>query len=230
VHALLDHLESMGFEGSPRLVGSGRHGDGREALTFIEGTFMHPGPWSIEGATRLGAMLRELHEASASFVAPADANWLSWDARELGDARRVIGHCDLGPWNIVARDGLPVGFIDWEFAGPVNPVVELAEVCWLNAKLHDDQVAKLEGLPALEVRAEQMRAMVDAYGLEDTDRARFIDWMVEFILIDVAWEADEANVTPLTTEHPVGLWAMAWRARAGRWILKNRQVLEHVLR
>jgi len=33
----------------------------------------------------------------------------------------VIGHCDVAPWNIVARDGPPAGLIDWEFAGPSIP-------------------------------------------------------------------------------------------------------------
>jgi len=30
----------------------------------------------------------------------------------------VYGHGDVGPWNIVARDGIPIAFVDWEFAGP----------------------------------------------------------------------------------------------------------------
>ena len=47
----------------------------------------------------------------------------------------------------MARDGLPVALIDWETAGPVDPLVELAQLCWLNAKLHDDIVAGIERLP-----------------------------------------------------------------------------------
>ena len=41
---------------------------------------------------------------------------------------------DNAPWNIVARDGMPVAFIDWETAGPVDPLVELAQLAWLNAQ------------------------------------------------------------------------------------------------
>jgi hypothetical protein len=47
----------------------------------------------------------------------------------------------------------------------VDPVVELAQMCWLNAKLHDDIVAKREHLPPLADRAPQLAAIVDAYGL-----------------------------------------------------------------
>ena len=44
VHSLLKHLEEVGFTGAPRVVGSGFAPDGREALTYIEGEFTHPGP------------------------------------------------------------------------------------------------------------------------------------------------------------------------------------------
>lgn len=37
VHALLRHLEAVGFQGAPRLVGSGLSADGREVITFIQG-------------------------------------------------------------------------------------------------------------------------------------------------------------------------------------------------
>lgn len=44
VHALLNHLESVGFAGAPRVVGSGFDSEGRELLTYIEGNSAHPGP------------------------------------------------------------------------------------------------------------------------------------------------------------------------------------------
>ena len=42
VHALLIHLEKSGFTGSPRVVGDGYDGHGREVLTYIPGDFVHP--------------------------------------------------------------------------------------------------------------------------------------------------------------------------------------------
>ncbi len=126
VHALLRHLEDVGFPGAPRLVGSGLDETGREVLTFIDGEFTQPGPWSLDGAAALGGLLRDLHQATRSFRPPADAVWFPWHGRDLGRLVKVIGHCDVAPWNIVARDGQPVAFIDWETAGPVDPLVELA--------------------------------------------------------------------------------------------------------
>jgi aminoglycoside phosphotransferase (APT) family kinase protein len=114
----------------------------------------------------------------------------------------------VAPWNIVARQGMPVAFIDWETAGPVDPLVELAQLCWLNAKLHDDIVAEREQLPPAADRARQLAAIVDSYGLTTRQRRGFLDQIVEFAICDTAWEADDAAVTPRRphTPSPCGPW------------------------
>ena len=229
VPALLRHLEDAGFAAAPRLAGTGLDQDGRETLTFIEGEFTQPGPWSLDGAAALGTMLRDLHRATRSFQPPPGARWFPWHGRDLGGPRRVIGHCDAAPWNIVAQDGLPVALIDWETAGPVDPMVELAQMCWLNAKLHDDVVAEREHLPPLADRARQLRAILDGYGLTARQRPGFVQLMVDFAICDAAWEADDAAVTPGMTAHPQALWAMAWRARSAAWMIRHRRVLEAAL-
>ena len=68
VHSLLRHLEEVGFSGAPRVVGSGFAPDGREVLSYVEGEITHPGPWTIKGAAGVGRLLRELHEATASYT------------------------------------------------------------------------------------------------------------------------------------------------------------------
>jgi hypothetical protein len=233
VHALARHFEAVGFNGAPRLVGTGFDESGmRETLTYIHGTFFQPGPWSIEGAASVGRLLREMHSASASFRAPADAVWFPWFGRSLGDTPSVIGHCDLGPWNIVARDGLAVALIDWERAGPVDPVVELAHACWLNAKLHDELVAEMEGLPPLDVRAAQLRAIVDGYGLPAAKRNGFVDLMIGLAVHDAADEADMASITRTTRPDsldPQVPWGLAWRIRAAAWQWRHRNMLQRSL-
>ncbi|MDR2983541.1 MAG: aminoglycoside phosphotransferase family protein, partial [Nocardiopsaceae bacterium] len=84
VHALLRHLESEGFAAAPRLVGSGIDVDGREVLTYIEGEFVQPGPWTVDGAVALGSMLRDLHQATNTFRPEPDAVWYPWHGRHLG--------------------------------------------------------------------------------------------------------------------------------------------------
>ena len=59
VHALLRHLEDVGFAAAPRVVGSGLDREGREVLTFINGEFTQPGPWSMDGAAAVGSLLRD---------------------------------------------------------------------------------------------------------------------------------------------------------------------------
>ena len=235
VHSLLRHLRDVGFTGSPRVVGSGFDPSGRETLTYIEGEFADPGPWTLEGAAGVGQLLRELHKATASYLPPPDAIWQPWFGRVLGGPTRIIGHCDVAPWNIVARNGLPVALMDWEHAGPVDPLVELAQACWLNAKLHDDHVAEIDGLLPLEERARQLRAIVDGYGLSVRQRRGFIDRIIEFVVHDTAEQADEASVTPDTAELRIDelgynpLWALAWRARAAVWLFRHRRALQNVL-
>ena len=96
-------------------------------MTFIPGGFVHQRSWSDEGIFQVGTLLRDLHEATASFVPPPGAAWHSWPFTSDGpDA--IISHRDTGPWNIVARDGLPVAFIDWPTAGPTDRLDEVAHV------------------------------------------------------------------------------------------------------
>ncbi|WP_233532189.1 aminoglycoside phosphotransferase/kinase family protein [Paenibacillus alkalitolerans] len=107
VHDFLRQLESAGFP-AQRVNGSGFASDGRETLSFIEGEFVHPGPWSDEAMVEVGRMLRRLHDAGSSFEPAEDAVWKPWFLRELGGPGRVISHGDVAPWNMVTRDGMPV--------------------------------------------------------------------------------------------------------------------------
>ena len=58
VHALLIYLENAGFTGSPRVVGNGYDGHGREVLTYIPGDTVDPHAWSDEGIWHVGRLLR----------------------------------------------------------------------------------------------------------------------------------------------------------------------------
>ncbi len=232
VHSLLRHLEQVGFAGAPRVVGTGFDSDGRETITFVEGEFLERGPWSLEAIATIGQLLRDLHTATASFRPPQDAVWWAWFGRSLGGPAHCFGHCDVGPWNIVTRQGLAFALIDWERAGPVDPLVDLVQACWLNCKLYDDIVAEREGLPPLAERAFQLRALLDAYGLAASQRDGFVERILEFVVHATANEADEAAVTPDTTSNqtaPELVWALSWRARSAAWIYRNRAVLQNAL-
>jgi hypothetical protein len=235
VHRLLRHLERVGFPGSPRVVGGGFDASGNEIVTYIEGEFVHPRAWSDAGISVLGGLLRRFHDATASFEVSADDIWQPWFTRsDRRDA--IIGHGDLGPWNIVARDGLPIGFIDWESAGPVDRLDEVAQAAWLNAQLHDDIVAARNDLPPPEARARQLALFADAYGLSELDRSQLVTRMIEHAIRDAANELDDpAGLKMAQVPRPADPqdgpgWAIAWRLRSAAWLVQHRELLEAALR
>ena len=237
VHELLRHLEAVGFGGSPRVIGDGYDEQGRERLSYLEGEPVHPHAWSDEGIAELGAMLRELHDATTDFQPSRDAIWQPWFTRTDASAAFgpvVYGHGDLGPWNIVAIDGRPVGFIDWEFAGPVDRLDEVAQVGWLNAQLHDDDIAARNALPSAEQRAHQLRRFADGYGLTTDERAHLVTRMVDHAVRDAGNELTQAGDRPLKmakapTDPSDPGWAIAWRIRSAAWLVAHRGLLESAL-
>ncbi len=134
VHEYLRHLEAAGFDGAPRLLGV--EGD-REVLTFIDGDVANDPRWQPGHGHRLppyartglalrcaGPLIRKLHTAAAGFR-PLITSY-RFDPRPPGPGE-IVSHGDLGPWNTVYLDQIPVAFIDWDAAGPVDPVADLAE-------------------------------------------------------------------------------------------------------
>ena len=227
VHALLNHLENVGFTGSPRVVGDGYDDRGREVVTYIPGEFAHPHAWSDEGIWQVGRLLRDLHEATAGFRPPPGAVWHSWPFHsDASDA--IFSHRDTGPWNIVARDGLPVAFIDWPTSGPTDRLDEIAATAWLNAQLHDDDIAERQNLPDATARAAQLRLFADGYGLAAGGRRALVPKMIEYAIRDSAAEAIQAGVTP-DCDDATALWAIAWRARSAAWMLRHRVLLEDAI-
>ena len=77
VHALLNHLEAVGFDGAPRYLGV--DAAGREVLTYIEGEVAgrpHPAWIADEGRlASIGRLLRRYDDATAGFTAPAEATF-----------------------------------------------------------------------------------------------------------------------------------------------------------
>lgn len=230
VLALLRHLEAVGFAGAPRVVGSGRATDGRMVVTYVPGESAHPRAWADEHVGRVGVLLRGLHDATADYTPPQDAVWKPTWLRELSGADPVIGHGDTAPWNIVGRDAAPEAFVDWEYAGPVDRLTEVAHTAWLNAQLHDDDIAERQGLPDAATRARQLRAILDGYRLPPEQRPGLVDRMIEVAVQSARAEAVLAEVTPESTEavspdgYPV-LWAVTWRARSASWMIRHRRLL-----
>ena len=121
VEGLLEHLAYVGFSGAPRSFG--RDEPGRQVLEYIPGQMADTlAPLSLGELRRLGALIRELHDATATFEAPPEPHW---NVVIAPDREELICHHDLAPWNLV-RDGDRWVFIEWDGAVPGSRLRDLA--------------------------------------------------------------------------------------------------------
>jgi hypothetical protein len=115
VHEYLRHLASAGFKGSPRVLDAD---DGWEVLTYIDGEVAVDPDWQPGRGHRLppyartddalvaaGKLVRALHDAAAGFEPAQTGYRFHPHPPRPGE---VVSHGDLGPWNTVYRDGLPI--------------------------------------------------------------------------------------------------------------------------
>ena len=174
VHEYLRYLEAAGFDGSPRVLGT--EGD-REVLTFIDGAVANDPLWEpghghrlplyarTEVALRRAAeLIRALHQAAAGFrPAVTSYRFHPYPPR----AGEIVSHGDLGPWNTVYREGIPVAFIDWDAAQPIEPLTDLAEAAWPFVPLAPPEQLAEAGFDPLPDLPARLRIFVDAYGLTD---------------------------------------------------------------
>jgi Phosphotransferase enzyme family len=164
VHALLRHLDRVGFGGAPRAHGLDERG--REVLDFIPGEAgripMEPYMRTDAVLADVGRMLRALHDAAADLVVPGGAVWRQ-AAPDPGPIE-VVCHNDWAPYNAVFRDRRLVAFIDWDFARPGSRLWDLAwaALTWVPLWADDED-------PAGRERASRLRLLCDVYGLGDRD-------------------------------------------------------------
>ena len=197
-----------------------------EHYRFVQAEMVHPGVWRDDALFAVGELLRALHDAGREYVPEDASRCRSWYLREIGRDKKIWCHGDVAPWNLLTMDGKPYLLIDWEYAGPLDPMTELARALWLFPQLHDDDVARLQGLPSPERRAAQMRILCDGYRLCRAERADMLERMIEVIVCETAHEAIDANLTPQSEGN---LWGFAWRTRSLYWIFRHRRILEAAL-
>jgi Ser/Thr protein kinase RdoA (MazF antagonist) len=154
VHALLEHLRSVGFRGAPRSFG--RDEQGRHVLEYVPGVLAMDEP--VADLARVGRLIRDLHDALAEFRAPVDA---AWQVPIPPDREDLVCHHDLAPWNLVVGDDRWV-FIDWDGAGPGSRLWDLGYAAHGFVPLHAG------GSPAVD--AARLRVLADGYGLDAAQR------------------------------------------------------------
>jgi hypothetical protein len=169
--ALLEHLERVGFDGAPRFLGV--DDQGREMLSYLPGeAAIEPVPswaWTDEALVSVAELLRRYHGVAASFD-PASHSWPDFvPARFLGG---LVCHNDPNLDNVIFSDGVAVGLIDFDLAGPGSVAWDVTCAARLWAPLRDER-----DLPEpLRGRSlERLRLFVDAYGLAREERERMVE-------------------------------------------------------
>jgi len=160
VEAFLLHLTESGFTHSPQNLG--RDEAGRQVLEYIEGeTISNPELLTLSDLQQVAAIIRKLHQVSSTFPVTRSTNW---NVAIRPDTEELICHNDLGAWNLV-RNGLKWVFIDWDGSGPASRLWDLAYAA--------QGIVHLAHGGNPENDAIRLRAFVDAYELDESERKRF---------------------------------------------------------
>ncbi len=234
----LDHLERVGFTGSPRYLG--RDSAGRDVLTYLHGDVAGSPPEAWAADDRLlesvAVLVRRLHEASAGyaaergFAAPDGSGWrrqlvqlpaeTAAALREIGPdpEPELVSHLDVTPQNVVVRDGMAVGLVDFDMAGPTTRLIDV-----YNTAMHWVPVGPPEDGPPAWTHIDRMarlRLFVDAYGLPTADRRALPDLAIAGA--QRSWLRMRAAAQTLG-----GGWARMWREGVGDAIRRREAWLRN---
>ena len=188
-HALLQHLERVGFGGAPRFLGV--DSQGREILSYIPGTpVIPPYPdWALtdHALVSVAELLRAYHQAAAGFDY-RPYNWPPSPPRPM--AGHLVSHNDPNLDNIIFRDGRAVALVDFDLASPGSRLWDVACAARLWAPLRPDTYIT----DARRGRAfQRLRLFVDSYRLNRAERTRILhavqqnqQWFFELVEWHVA--------------------------------------------
>ena len=189
VHALLAHLQRVGFGAAPEPLGM--DDQGRAVLSFIPGE-VHPGwpdplpQWMFEDEATLVAaakLLRRYHDSLEGFESPPDAQW-----RFVTPGKHdVICHNDWSPGNALFRGHVPVAMLDWDSAGPGSRAWDVALSAYRWVPLNPRATP-----PSLATKASRFARFCDAYG-EGIARQDVFDTLTEQLPIQADFIQAEAD-------------------------------------
>ncbi len=171
VHALLEHLASVGYP-APRPKGIDEHG--REVLSFVPGVAIHPDHLhltaSLEGLRRAARLIADYHDAQQTFRPPSNARWRD-NGRDPTGSDEILAHNDFAPWNLIA--GPDWVYIDWDLVAPGRRHWELA---WA---LHSFAGLWPEAGHSDPVVVQRIAAFCDAARVPASERPALLHTVVE---------------------------------------------------
>lgn len=232
VHRLLRHLESVGFNGAPRVLGVDEQD--REILRYVEGEVgtlsqTDPlAPWfrGPEACWTAGRWIRDFQRAQATLELDPLEPWRLAAGRRLEEGEVVVHH-DVSSYNTVRRADGSIVVLDWDFARPGRPIEELAWACWRWAPLMAGTWWHVEfGLGAGEDPAHRQRtnlaALLDGYGPSREQRVELAVAVGQQMLGHAADLERLAESDPAFRNLVDQDYAMAARADAAWWSKQQR--------
>nr|BFE68459.1 hypothetical protein GCM10020092_017600 [Actinoplanes digitatis] len=173
MHSLLNHLQRVGFTGSPHALGMDERG--REVLSYLDGEcgeYPLAPHWTTEEAlVTVATMLRMFHDAQYGFQPPPGAVWRSFGPPPPDT--EVICHHDAAPHNVVWRPDGTLALIDFDLASPGARIYDVAYAAWTWVPLFSDRDSYTLGWKRPN-RPRRLRLFADAYGLIPRDRHRLV--------------------------------------------------------
>ena len=173
--ALLTHLETKGFTAAPRYLD--QDDQGRDILSYLDGDVgLPPNAFEHDSALIAAAkLLRAFHDATVGLIAKPNLPW----AEPPSEAPEVICHSDFAPYNMVFRDGLPVGIFDFDLASPGPRLRDIAYLAYWMVPLgfaakdlaHEANCDLAAGSPRLRAFATAYGYPADAALLDAVDHA-----------------------------------------------------------
>ena len=153
MHDLLSHLSDAGVDGIPRVLGF--DDEGREILTYLPGRTVAVDTEQAPDETLAASAvwLRRFHDAVRAYD-PGPRSWRQ-SAASL-EPGQLICHNDTGAYNWIVQGDRFAGMIDWDQAGPGQPLDDLAFLCWSGIPLFRETQAR--------DAARRVRIAAEAYG------------------------------------------------------------------
>lgn len=199
---LLRLLEERGLDIVPRYLG--QDDEGRDILTYLDGwvpaKFQR---WTDEQIAAVGRLLRAFHDATRG--------------SRLAGHHDVVCHHDPGPTNFAFHDGVPAALIDFDTAEPGSPLEDIGYAAWTWCVASK---APLEGQP------EQVKVLVDAYGVTEPQRHAVVDAILERQIRNARfWTETTAEVTDTQRADRI-----TWSRREHAFTTTNRDAFDRALR
>ncbi|WP_053204725.1 phosphotransferase [Jiangella muralis] len=217
VAALLTLLADRGFDGAPRYLGTDE--GGRDVLSYLDGDVpARFRTWTDAQVHAAAALLRTFHDATrGSRLAgphavvchhdpgPNNAVFRDSSARRLSVPARRVGFPPSRAGTVPAQrpvDGLPVAFIDFDFAAPGDPLEDVGYLAWTWC------VSSKPTAPEPAAQARQLSVVADGYRLDDGQRGGLVDAMLERLERNARWWAGRPE------EAASARTAWSWREHA----------------